>query len=430
MRVLIAAQSEKTHFLGMVPLTWALRTAGHDVLVAGQPGLMDAVGSAGLTGVSVGSDYRMRKLLERRGSNGPELDLSDTGPDALEWGRLLKGHRDLVTWWLRVINEPMIGDLVRLCREWRPDLVIWEPTALAAPIAAEAVGAVHARLLWSLDLLGTMRSHYLRVMAEQPPGEREDPLADWLGSHARRLGGEFTERMTRGYFTIDYIPGALRLPEPDPVRYEPMRYEPMRYEPMRYVPYNGRSVLPDWLRTPPEHTRVCLTLGTSATERYGGFTFPLREVLDGLGDLDAEVIATLPRAESERLGPLPPNVRPVEFAPLHALLPTCDAVIDQGGSGTFLTAVASGVPQVVVPHARMFDTRPLAERFQQLGAGRYVPPERADGASVTNALRDVLDDPAHTAGTHRLRAQLESAPAPGRIASDLREITERHAARH
>ena len=37
MRILFASIAEKTHFLGMVPLAWALQTAGHEVRVASQP---------------------------------------------------------------------------------------------------------------------------------------------------------------------------------------------------------------------------------------------------------------------------------------------------------------------------------------------------------------------------------------------------------
>ncbi len=36
MRVLFTTYAEKTHFLAMAPLAWALRTAGHEVVVASQ----------------------------------------------------------------------------------------------------------------------------------------------------------------------------------------------------------------------------------------------------------------------------------------------------------------------------------------------------------------------------------------------------------
>ncbi|MFD6098529.1 nucleotide disphospho-sugar-binding domain-containing protein [Nocardiopsis flavescens] len=416
MRILIAAQGERTHFLGMVPLAWALRAAGHEVLVAGQPALMGAVAASGLPGAVVGPDFRLGRMLDRRGSDGAELDLTacDFGGDP---GETLRGYARLVTWWLRVVNEPMFASSVALYRRWRPDLVLWEPTALAAPVAAEAVGAVHARILWSLDFLGRSRDAYLRAMAAWPPAARRDPLAEWLDGHAARWGVEFRERMTRGYFTLDYLPEPLRLQDAPGVRYVPLRY----------IPYNGRAVVPDWLLTPPERPRVCLTLGTSATERYGGFTLPLREVLTALGDLDAEIVATLPAAERGRLGALPPNVRPVGFTPLDPLARTCSAFVDQGGSGTFLTALTAGVPQLVVPHARMYDSGPLAERFAAQGAGLHLAPGEVTGEAVRDAVDLLLRDPSYTGAGLRLREGMEAAPSPGEVARDIGSLVSAHA---
>ena len=49
MRVLLTTYPEKTIFQPMVTLAWALRTAGHEVRVAIQPGFEDVVTGAGLT---------------------------------------------------------------------------------------------------------------------------------------------------------------------------------------------------------------------------------------------------------------------------------------------------------------------------------------------------------------------------------------------
>ncbi|MFE9117175.1 glycosyltransferase [Streptomyces sp. NPDC007172] len=68
-----------------------------------------------------------------------------------------------------------------------------------------------------------------------------------------------------------------------------------------------------------------------------------------MADLDVEVVATLNAEQLDALGPTPPNVRAVDFVPLNQLLPSCAAIIHHGGAGTFLTALAHGVPQVVVP---------------------------------------------------------------------------------
>ncbi|MEU8207517.1 hypothetical protein AB0B96_40575, partial [Streptosporangium sp. NPDC049046] len=180
MRVLFTAYAEKTHFLGMVPLAWALRNAGHEVRVASQPELTDVITGAGLTAVPVGKDHILHRLVsttkERdaasrdavsEGAASEEressfFDLAEERPEKLTWKYLKDGYGGkFVPWWCRVVNDPMIVELTDFCRHWKPDLVIWEPVTHAGAIAAKASGAAHARMLWSLDLFARMRGHYL-----------------------------------------------------------------------------------------------------------------------------------------------------------------------------------------------------------------------------------------------------------------------------
>ncbi|MEU8207510.1 hypothetical protein AB0B96_40540, partial [Streptosporangium sp. NPDC049046] len=158
--------AEKTHFLGMVPLAWALRNAGHEVRVASQPELSDVITGAGLTAVPVGKDHMLHRLLTHAESLDPDgpapFDMAENRPEMLTWEYLRRGYHDeLVPWWWRVANDPMIVELTDFCRHWKPDLVIWEPASYAGAIAAKASGAAHARMLWSLDLFARMRGHYL-----------------------------------------------------------------------------------------------------------------------------------------------------------------------------------------------------------------------------------------------------------------------------
>ena len=142
----------------------------------------------------------------------------------------------------------MITDLVEFARHWQPDLVIWEPLTLAGPIAAKACGAAHARLLFGIDVYGGVREHLPRS-DQQPPEERIDPIAAWLGGYGRRYGYEFSEDMATGHFTIDQFPRSLS-----------GRGRP-RVRPDAYIPYGGPAVVPKWLQAPPERPRVALTMG-------------------------------------------------------------------------------------------------------------------------------------------------------------------------
>jgi glycosyltransferase (activator-dependent family) len=411
-RILFATFSEKTHFIGMVPTAWALRTAGHEVCVASQPALGRVVAATGLPFAPVGADHRLRDVLRFAARMGaeqtPEFDMT-ADPDEVAWDDLREGYRDMVLLWWKVINEPMLTDLVDLCRAWRPDLVVWEPLTFSAPIAARAAGAAHVRYLFSSDLLARMRARYLEAMADLPEAEREDPLGAWLADRADRHGVAFDEELVRGEATVDYLPPTLHLDAGRRVRRLPVRW----------TSYNGRAVVPEWLRRPAERPRVCLSLGTSATDRLDGYAVSVADVLDGLADLDAEVVATLPVEQQRRLGTVPGNVRLVDYVPLHALAPTCAAMISHGGAGTVLTGLADGVPQLVLPH-HMYDEPLLGRMLAEQGSGLLVTEPGVD--AVRAAAGRLLAEPGFARAAGRVRDEIAAMPDPAAHARTLTAV--------
>lgn len=419
MRVLIATVAERTNFLGMVPLAWALRTAGHEVRVASQPRLTDVVADTGLTMVPVGRDHdfwrvmRTHRFFDPLRDSVPPFDLAGLPDDEIAWEPLQRGYRQVVPWWWRMVNEPMLDDLTALCRAWRPDLVIWEPSTFAAAVAAKACGAVHARFLWGVDVFARVRHRYLRLLEARPGGDGEDVLARWLRACAARHGETFSEDLTSGHFTLDCLPDEMRLPGTG-----------VEYVPVRYIPYNGRAVVPAWLRRPPERRRICLTLGTSATERQGGYVLSVRDLLEALDGLDAEIVVTLPEEEQRRLTRVPGNTRLVSYVPLHALVPTCSAVIDHGGAGTVLTTLHHGVPQLIIPRPT-FDEPLTARQVTREGAARSIPSGRATGERVRAELEALLADEEVRLGTERLRRRLLDLPAPNDVVGVLEQLAAR-----
>ncbi|WP_150251042.1 activator-dependent family glycosyltransferase [Nocardiopsis deserti] len=412
MRVLVAVAAEKPHFLGMVPLGWALRAAGHEVLVASQPELEPVVRATGLPYAGVGRDHalwRTMKAFDLHGAMGeaPLFGRVREPAERVPWEYLVDGYRRVVPWWWRLVNDPMADDLVDLCRAWRPDLVVWGAVTYAGAVAAEACGARHIRYLWGADLFARTRERFLSRRAEQPEDEREDPLAAWLTRIAARHGVEFSETLVNGHATIEQIPPALRLPAR------------LRYMPVRYVPYNGRAAVPDWLRTPPARPRVCVTLGTTLMAQDRGDAL-FRDVLEGLADLDADVVATLPPAERERLGTVPPNARLVDHTSLHLLAATCDAMVDHGGWGTVLTAMDAGVPQVIVPH--WFDNPMLAGMVAEEGAAISLDHGSLTPESTRAALDALLSDTSYRDGAVRLSEAMHAMPSPDRLAGELADL--------
>ncbi|MEU4806653.1 activator-dependent family glycosyltransferase [Actinosynnema sp. NPDC023587] len=423
MRVLFATYSDKTHFIPMVPLAWALRAAGHDVVVATQPKLVDVVTGTGLTAVEVGRDNQLWRFLEKRPDRFEETKGKPAAPyaaaelpaDEVSWDYLVSGYREAVPWWHRMINDPMIEPLVEFARHWRPDLVVWETNTFAGAIAASVVGAAHGRLMWSLDYFGRTRTLFRDLRDRRPPDDREDPLAQWLGGRMAKWGKGFSEDLVVGHFTVDHLPDSLRMATD------------LHHVPMRYVPYNGTSVVPRWLWEPPARPRVALTLGVSAVHQFGGYPVDVQDLLDSLADLDVEVVATLPESEQAKLRRVPDNVRLLSFVPLHALVPTCSAVVHHTGPGTMCTTARYGVPHLALP--KQYDEPFLADGLVRAGAGLSVPADAATGAAVRERLVRLLDDPAFRAGADRLRAEMIAMPTPAELVDPLCELTAKYRGR-
>ncbi|MEV1294067.1 activator-dependent family glycosyltransferase [Pseudonocardia sp. NPDC049635] len=412
MRILFTTMAERSHVLTMVPLAWALATAGHEVRLAGSPMITETTASAGITAVEVGKDHTYHELLGAQDTVEHEMaDWSEPFADRQTWEQVLLKYQAGVPYGLAPFNDPIVDDLVEFARWWRPDLVVWDPLTYAGPVAAAAVGAAHARLLWSIDVYSTMRSVFNGLAADQPADEREDPLREWLEPQLEAVGSGFDGRALHGDFSIDQVPPGIQLDLGD-----------LRRVPMRYTAYNGRAVVPPWVYEPLERPRVLLTPGTSFATALGETYIPLRDSLDALADLDVEVVATLSAEEQEQLGTVPPNTRLTEFVPLHAMVGSCSAVIHHGGFGTWSTAALHGVPQVLLP-IRHGDMWIKAIRTAELGAGLYAHPSSVGVGDLRDMVRRLLNEPSFTTAAGKLRDRMLGMPAPNEIIGEIESLT-------
>jgi len=419
MRILFTTISESSHILALTPMAWALSTAGHEVRVASAPAMIDTITSAGLTAVQVGKDHTMHELLAQLSQQGggaienEMTDWSEPFADRLTWAQVLMKYQVGVPMGLQPYNEPIVDDLVELACEWQPDLIIWDPLTYAGGVAARVAGVAHARLTWGADIYSTMRSAFLELRDQQPLSQQQDPLGDWLARLLSAHGADFSEEVVTGQFTIDQIPGSVQLPlAVDRV-------------PVRYVPYNGRSVVPRWVAQRSGKRRVVVTSGSSFEAALGATFLPIAAVLEGLADLDVEVIATLTATESAKLGTLPANVRAVDFVPMQALLPTCSAIVHHGGFGTWSTAALNAVPQLMLP-IRHADLWVRGSRMEAVGAGLSMHAPSVTAESARAAVRRLLDEPTFAVGAGRLRAEMLATPSPNEAVAEIERLVGRH----
>lgn len=415
MRVLMTVFANSSHLFNMVPLAWALTTAGHEVRIASQPDNVQAISDCGLTAVPVGNDLNIMELARstprEEMANGGALTLNETRPEKLTWDYVhdtFAQHSQLYDY---MADRAMTDELVEHARQWQPDLVIWDALTYAGPIAAEAVGVPHVRMLFGLDHWGRMRGIFHQLAAERAPEDRHDPVADWLGAKGAPYGVAFDEALSTGRATLAVAPPWMGFPTELPTIS------------MRHIPFNGPAVVPDWLRKPADRPRICLTLGLTLRE-IADENVSLGDFVRAVADIDAEVVATLSEEQLAEIGELPDNVKPVDFVPLHALLPTCAALVHHGGGGTRTNAVMHGVPQLIVPNW-LWDERDIAQRFAERGAALVTEVPDLTPERLREQLRRLLSDPSFQAAADEIQKEYAALPSPNATVAELERVAER-----
>jgi UDP:flavonoid glycosyltransferase YjiC (YdhE family) len=285
-----------------------------------------------------------------------------------------------------MVAETMTAPTVALARRWRPDVVVYEPTTYAGPLAAAVLGVPALRHTWGID--------YTCLYREFEP--------EALAGLCARCGVDGVE--TLGAATVDPCPPVLQVP---PSASVPV---PVHRIPMRYVPYNGAGPAPGRPPAPGRRPRVCVTWGASSAQWDRRLVRP-DVVLEALAGLDVDVVVAASTAVRELIGALPDGMRLVVDQPLHHFLPGCAAIVHQGGLGTLMTAAAHGVPQLLLP--RLADTLLNARRLAATGAGDFALPGEADAAGVRARLEGLLRSPAHTGAAAVLRSEIDRLPNAG-----------------
>jgi glycosyltransferase (activator-dependent family) len=420
MRVLFNTFAASSHLYPMVSLAWALHAAGHEVRVASQPDLVDTITRTSLPAVPVGAALEMARQMQEDTSWRDEdsragMDLTENRSEVLTWEfvtRTFEWHRSNIFEHLN--TDSVMDDIVEFAREWKPDLVLWDSMTFSGPVAARSCGAAHARFLFGQDFIGRMRGHFVRLMAEQPRHSRRDPMADWLGEIAARSGGRFDEELVVGQWSVDATVPWLRLPVA------------LEYVPVRYVPYTGAAPVPEWLPERPARPRVCLTAGLGGREVIGGDWMPYPALFEAVADLDIEVVATLDAEQLSSVSAIPDNVRVYDFYPLNVVVPTCSAVIHHGGGGAFATALAHGVPQLVMSDDLWWDAVDKAKELAERNAAIYLDPKGVTADVLRKNLVRLLEDPSFRAGAAEVRMDFLSMPSPNSIVPRLEALTAKH----
>ena len=291
----------------------------------------------------------------------------------------------------------MVDDLLALARSWRPDLVVYDPLTHAGPLVAKLLGVPAVRSLFGPDV-----TYFINGAGE----------ALGLGPLLQRFGLDHLDLL--GAASVDPCPPSLQYPA---------TVAPTRRIHTRYIPYNGIAEVPAHLPS-NDRTRICLTWGTSVARLLGDHAFLPGEVVLGAAKLaqerDADLVLAITANQRHLLPDLPPHVKVHENVPLHALLPTCHALIHQGGAGTLLTGLLNGLPQIIL--TQLVDQTANAIQLVHTGAGLNLPATNLTATDLLTAGHDLLDNPTYRQAAQHLQHEITTQPTPTHIIDTLREL--------
>ncbi|GAA1385585.1 salmochelin biosynthesis C-glycosyltransferase IroB [Kitasatospora putterlickiae] len=370
MRILFTGPAAPSHLFPMVPTAQALRAAGHEVLFA-SPRPLEQIRQTGFPVVEIGDGRPMRELFEEVAGAGAQYAQPDlTQDEILELGAAA----------FALASRSTVDDLLAVAGGWDAQLIVHDSCLASAQLVAAKLGVPAA-----LQNFGVTPG---LVMAAR----LADQFTDVYEKHGVAAPAETTP--------LNIVPASLG-GDPGGLR-------------MRYVPYNGGGVVPAALLHRGTRPRVAVTLGTVLADIDGlNAIAPLIEAAAGV---DAEFLLAVGDADLADLGSLPANVHPLPWVPLAELLRVCDAVVHHGGSGSSLTGLQAGLPQLLLPQGA--DNFMVADTLAATGAALRATSAEVDTALLTR----LVTDPGLRAAAARLRAENDALPTPAAVVPDIEAL--------
>lgn len=361
-RVLLSFAGGRGHLEPMLPLAKGLIDAGHAVAIAGDAAVLEHVDGGT-------ESFPFPTALSRSPTTGMLVR-----PDLEEEFRTVGRH---FVERLGPRNARLVGEVIA---SWRPDLVVHDEVDFGGAWAAELAGLPHARTVVIASGL-LLRSDVLRAPVQRARTELGLPSDPELAA-------------LDGHVTLSSVPPSFRAPGARPLE----NLIAFRAGPGTSGPRPPRGS--------GEPVRVFCTLGTIFPSESGDL---FHRLLRGLEHIGAEATVTVGHdLDRRQLGPVSERIRIERFVPQAPAMSSSDVVVNHGGSGSTITALAHGVPVLVTPMGA--DQELNAERVIALGVGARLDPMTSTPEDVAASIRSVVSSKSVSAAVHRLAAEAAAMP--------------------
>lgn len=379
MRILFSSLGSHGHVYPLLPLAIAARRQGHDVLYAVDSGFHPTAEKLGFTvvdaGISIGDAFRQANELH----GTPEFRRDMLRQTAVQaFGS--------------VLPRAFLTSLEPVMERDKPDLVVFEIANPGAGLAAVRAG------------IPAVAHGFGKMDADTFPEAMRDLLLEYVAELGISLPNGQHYGLGSPY--VDVFPPSLQdltqLSEVDRI-------------PLRPTPFAEPGELPGWVIA-HERPLVYLTFGTA-------FANPdlLRTAIAGLAGLDAEVlVASGPLVQPSALTDVPGNVHVLGWVPQADLLAHADLVAHHGGSGTTVTAMTHGVPQLALPQGA--DQFRNATLVADAGLGAQLAGEQFTEEAVHETAQKLLRDNDVRAANAAIAAEIAAMPHPDEVVPKLVEL--------
>lgn len=382
MRVIVSCVPQTGHVTPLLSLAQAFQAQGDEVIVASGPDAARPATSHGLAFRAVGTGFdSWFGALRVRTRGMPGDGLAPSRVEGYFASRLFGEIGTALT----------VDDLLNLCREFEPSLLVFDPYLFAAPQVAAIT-----RTPAALHTIGPrMGSEVLDLVADAV-----SPIWREFGLDVPPAAGVYAGT------TLIICPPTL-----DPSASSLERAQTLRPAPL---PLAEPAALPVSFDD-PHRPLVYMTLGTFSNNDLDLF----RLVLTALTNEPVNVLATIGRDnDPSALAPVPDNARVERFIPQADVLPHCAAVIHHAGAGTMFGALAHGLACLALPQSA--DNFTNATLLAKAGAAHTLMPGEVNLAAIRSGLRAVLGTATYRERAQQLADEIAAMPSPREVAARLR----------
>lgn len=375
LRVLFTTQPAYGHFHPLVPLAQALQRQGHEVAVATSASFGPVVQRSDLRCLPAGLDW-----LEEGGG------LARTFPELRRFDNVSEGNDYVVgEIFAHLTALETARDLSKYFGEWQPDVVVRETFEFGGALAAEMFGLPHA----TVQVGSFAAMERWREAASVGLAKARNALA---------LPADPDLAMIYRHLLLSFVPPTFQ--DPDYALPATARV----FQASAFDRSDGAG-LPPWLDELAPQPHVFTTMGTVLHR-----TLPIfRATLDALAPQPLNVtLAVGHHQDPAQFGAWPDNVHIERYLPLSLMLPHCDLVINHGGFGTVMAALANGLPMVLIPQNA--DQHDNSRRCEALGVAKVIESEEPSAADLLDATLQVLGTPSFNLKAAALREEMISLP--------------------